>query len=436
MAAKNQRKLNLSTSAFRVKINGVDLREEQIVNITLSYSIHRMIPTGAIVFRDPSGVFFAKFQVSIGSPVNIIIISTQTGGGDNDVYEFHPWYVTSISDDSGISPENIAGHITLRISHAWGIYKDFTTHAYPQMVLSKLIKKIIEDESRGIKVDIGEIVDTQDLGNRPRYKYNLSDDAYIEKILLPYCMAESQSCFAYIDEMGQFFLDNFKTMFAREEDLCLYTSPTGQDMDSIKEIKKFKEIQLLGNPLVYIGDDEKVEFSNGLKIIKNLHPENIFDNENTGDILSVNSYYHYFTSEEKLLPFDKTFFKTLPTTDRRTFENRFPDDALALSRSLFNEHMLLFKAKGFINFSTQINIGSTAYFLPFYLERKDHWLSGRWILEDLTYYSEGATCLAKQSVTLARPDFTIQDGAVSAKDSKSTLAEIAAPMLARGKTKK
>ncbi len=432
MARKNQKNLKLVSPTFRVVINGYELREEQIIDIKLKYSIHSLIPTGSISFRDPSGLFMANFKVAIGSSVLIYLVNTLKDGKQSDVFEFHTWVVTGITDDSSIKQDYFAGNITLDIAHPWAIYKDYDTHAYGGMVLSKLLKKVLEESNRGLQIEVGNIVDTQDLGNRPRYKFQISDDRFIEEMILPYCSSEGQSCYAYLTEMGQFSLDNFKSMFEREDKVCFISSPTEQEVDSVNIIKEFDDIKVWKSPSLIIGGSKQT--------IENIGPEFIFDDESSNSVMAVKGKYSYFTSDEKLLPFDKTFFGDAKAsgTAKRLFLNRFPDDMIALSRSLFNDPTFLFKISFASDFTNKTGIGDTLYLNILYKDvgkkiEKDHWINGRWVVEGIVYYSEGAQCFCKQAFSVGRPDFTVEQSGDIKPNGKSSLAEISASTLATGK---
>ena len=121
-------------------------------------SISGQLPLGYFDYFDQNGSFLKSYEnLSIGTPITF---NTYTDSEDKDLknFKFKNYvilYVESLNGEGSSGQfDGIKGKIRIWFGHKWYLYKDTKNHAYAPMKNSKLVEKILKDDTRGISFKI------------------------------------------------------------------------------------------------------------------------------------------------------------------------------------------------------------------------------------------------------------------------------------------
>ena len=376
-------------------------------------SISGQLPLGYFDYFDQNGSFLKSYEnLSIGTPITF---NTYTDSEDKNLknFKFKNYvilYVESLNGEGSSGQfDGIKGKIRIWFGHKWYLYKDTKNHAYAPMKNSKLVEKILKDDTRGISFKIKSLVESDDDGKVSRYKTCETDIEFLNNKVIPFCSHKKLPMYLFCDISGDFSFSSFTRLYEQKSKI-FYTPATileneGYDtvaaaleQDSLKcdgasnflfatvsmGNKKFLDESRMK---LFLEDAEEGSFISGTK-----NPLNTAG-KSTGS--------HFYN----LLPLNKHYAMTSMGTSVFTVRNRLMQDAMSLAYSHVKDLDSCFKLtiSGYFD-AKQYNVGETVniYF------NLGNWLNGKWLIESFmisTGEGDGKKDNLLQSLVLIRPTF-------------------------------
>jgi hypothetical protein len=412
----------------------------RLVDFKVIADVYEVIPHGYFTYKDADGQFFSQFYgLSIGTPVDITVLSEpeDPNGKSKEKFEYPTFYITEIKNNCSTDSGKFAGNITVYFSHPWQLLKDVKNHAYQPMNSTELIKKVLQDESRGEKFTINQanFTKTDDSGKYSRYKVNETDFDFLMNKVLPYSSINQNPAHLYCDEKGDWWLRSFKELFKENSKIILGPNPEDIALEDVgKSIEKARDAGV-ANGAVYNTSNSQVLIG-GKEIDDEIFPSFILENANSSGSATANKQPgnilkdHNGPSFGNLLPIDSQLMIRTTGTKTKTVLNRSLLDAFTLlfAGSDILDHM--FRVAILTDFSgSDANLGNTAeVIVPKVLYddggvkekgKYDSWLSGKWLI---TRIEHGVDTENTRKLTsrlfLSRPSFV-------GNEKKTSIVDIA-----------
>lgn len=401
-------------TCFVPTLNGTtEIDASFIRNFELISSISGQLPIGFMDFFDFDGSFLSSYEnISIGTPITF---NTLTDSDDEALKrfsfkEFVILQVESIADDSSAGQfDRIKGNIRVWFGHKWYIFKDTKNHAYSPMKNSKLVKKILEDKTRGVQFKIKKIEDSDDDGRVSRYKTCESDLDFLNNKVIPFSSHKKLPMYLFCNISNEFTFASFQTLY-NQKPKALYTPSNikeDEGYDTVaaeieKESLKCENSANFIHATVSMGDKDFLDNSR-IHFFLEGSGEGTFiaGTKNPLNVVGKSSGSHF----ANLLPINKYFSLASKGSSVFTVRNRLLQDSMSLlyskTKSLDSCFRLIisgyFDAKHF-------NIGETVnvYF------NLGNWLNGKWLIESYmvsAQQEDNTKNYLIQSLVLVRPTF-------------------------------
>lgn len=345
----------MSLTYVGVKNSPIPLVQVQALN--LSYSIERIDPIGTLVITDPDGVALNSGRYSSGSVVKIKIQESGKKGQDSGkVFEFDDFYIHSkdVTYPFEKAEERSSCVIILHLVSRWRMQQDRSPHAYPAQIISKNIKNVLDDASRGFKVKYNKksIEDTVDFGNKPLYKYGLGDLDWLQQEVLPKCMVDGfRPVYMYLNESGWFNMKSFKTLASESPKTALICDFGNFTEEEIAQRGKFLEYRNFTPTSL----DELQDLVDRVCKAYTIYSET--DNKIYNRVEGLNGE----TADEKkhYWPINSTFKKIIDNFDTKRKIIQFVpyDDFVAYSKFISRDEFKTFTLKGVSEFSVNATLG-------------------------------------------------------------------------------
>lgn len=401
---------------FSIYIDGAKLAPQDVLLFKLTLNIKNLLPIGELIVQDNGGAFLAQFKVKVGSIVTAFLEDVpKNSDGTGDVQldapatnskkdALTPLVVCRIRGSNENSNESMAGNLTLSLAHPWAIFKSFVNHAYPPQTLSNVIQTLVEDKSRGYPIPIGTIDSTDDSAGTPRYKCGIADDEFLTQVLLPFLTSDSNPMYSYIDDLGKYNLRSFDNLYKVEPTVALvpnmatWSAVSEEYIDKNPTVKSFASYSDLA---LDIGGSAIRE------MLSALSPKVYFEDTVSGSIKSGILRKTFKLSGKNYLPINKTLMDLGPVSSGYMYQFRTMEDAIGLmqnSTRFLNDLISVAATSMFIG--VDMPVGSTAnlFVLPNEDKKKTtHWLSGRFVVTEKTYYTNGELLEAKMLTVLSKP---------------------------------
>jgi hypothetical protein len=410
-----------------ISLNGItELDVADMGGIYLYHNLFEGLPHGYFDYNDRSGLYIHEYEnFQFGSPVNIKLVNVQD---EKDYLTYPTFYILRVEDDFAKDPAKLAGTIRIWFGHPWFVFKDNKNHAYNPMNHGKLIKKILEDESRGVKFEINndQWKETDDSGKYPRYKTAETDYDFIHNKVLPYTIVGQLPSLFFCSlhkkkEEKQF---NFKFNLTNNPNLYSQTpkillAPTqealAEDVNA-REVKKILDKNnMLGSDIFTIQTAQLKVFDE--ELIKNISPSIYVEGKThtkLGSKLKNRIAKKSGSEFGNFLPFDILYMEKLSSTSTNLIKNRRLMDALSLILGMGKELDSIFTLKLKTNFcGDKVTIGDTAYFyvppIEFKEEKKISWMTGKWVINGIESFTNAAESGSQYQLFsilyLTRPSF-------------------------------
>ena len=255
---------------YVVLIDGEPYGSDLISEISINYDINTHLPYGSLTIADNNGDRLAKMSFMIGSTVEIKVMSPNSGA-----FAFPVMVISKLFHDTTATAQEFGGFYQIMIEHPWMLSLDYTPHAYAPAKVSKIVKDILEDDTRGVSYrgKTVNIAETDDTGKIPRYKTETSDYEFITESLLPMAIIKGQPAYFFLNTRGRFNFISIQELYKEQAEAVL----TGIDLaSSIKDLDKItnatltKEVVLATDFSILIGGGTKIPLLRGLRPKVNL----------------------------------------------------------------------------------------------------------------------------------------------------------------------
>lgn len=419
---------------------GEPLDPQTVYGIQFDTSIYSAINKGTLILKDTTGDIFASLSFLIGSEVNVQIVGSEDGGNPTTKVNLPPLYIKDFENDYSINASINAGFITIKLYSKWFFYQDFTDHAYAPNITSKIIQTIVEDSTRGfaLTVDTEHFGTSSDVGNVPRYKCGIGDFDFIDKYLKPLCCIESSPTY-FFSRNNKICLESFNSLYGKKASTLII--PNMKIGDSVSsEIQSYAKsvgtssmiFALKFYPSVGSGRD-------GSCIFKSVYPDvYLFD-----DFLHVNQVIQTMpsvkiskktdTKSGNAIPINKYLSMGVTGTDTTLYNMKFIEDIKAITYNKNENLNQMFMLQVITNFcGDSVFLGDTIEcFIPSVSKvtgsldiSKQHWLSGKWLVSDISHVVEnGKVNVVSSVLTLMRPTLVLDETKTSVT-SLSSMARI------------
>lgn len=407
---------------YVVLIDGEPYGSDLISEISINYDINTHLPYGSLTLADSNGDRLAKMSFMIGSTVEIKVMSPNSGA-----FAFPVMVVSKLFHDTTATAQEFGGFYQIMIEHPWMLSLDYTPHAYAPAKVSKIVKDILEDDTRGVSYrgKTVNIAETDDTGKIPRYKTETSDYEFITESLLPMAIIKGQPAYFFLNTRGRFNFISIQELYKEQAEAVL----TGIDLaSSIKDLDKItnatltKEVVLATDFSILIGGGTKIPLLRGLRPKVNLDTM-------TGKFLSgIKSPTAVLTtangknSGNKIPVLVSTILENKPT-DEISSPNKLWDDQVSLAINSGRRLDSMFRLECVVgpDISTAITIGSVVQLiLPEKIvneetgERKvskAHWLVGKWVVQQMDYTITGDGAVTK--LQCIKSNFTMNENSTT-----------------------
>lgn len=407
---------------YEVLIDGEPYGSDLISKVSITYDINTHLPYGSLTLADSNGDRLAKMSFMIGSTVEIKVISPNSGA-----FAFPVMVISKLFHDTTAIAKDFGGFYQIMIEHPWTLSLDYTPHAYAPAKISKIVKDVLEDDTRGAsyKGKTVNIAETDDTGVIPRYKTETSDYDFITKGLLPLATIKGQPAYFFLNTRGRFNFISIQELYKEQAEAIL----TGVGLaSSLKDIGKIANTTL--SKSVVLATDFSVLIGGGTRIplLRGLRPKIDLDTM-TGRFISgiksptaVLTTAHGKNSGNKIPVLASTIFENKPT-DEISSPNKLWDDQVSLAINSGRKLDSMFRLECTIgpDISTAITIGSVVQLiLPEKIvneetgERKvskAHWLVGKWVVQQMDYTITGDGAVTK--LQCIKSNFTMNENSTT-----------------------
>lgn len=383
-----------------------------VKNFHLYSSIENCLPIGYFDFLDKDGAFIETLEgITIGSIVQFEMMSDDNDINGMKLPEYTVLAIETIADEESM---RLAGKLRIYFGHKWFLRDDFTSHAYPQMNNSKLVKQILEDDTRGFKMSIdSNNIENCDSDGIVRYKFNESDREFLFNKVLPYSTHNNVPMHLFCNLKDEFYFKSFQSLFTKKSNILYMPRSIMEDegnentmanisSKSSSTMLSFSKIEsAIGNKdcihqlsIKFLLDSSnfdlnKNEVSSGLKL-----PANVSASESS---TSLGSY----------LPLDSAVYTDINGTSTLVKRNHLMSEEIYYLKARSKDLDNLLSIKLSVDFNGKIyNIGDTC---DVYV-KQGHWANEKWLVTDVELKSEdsadsdeGRNDHLMQIMTLSRP---------------------------------
>lgn len=405
------------SKCFSLKLDGMTVSPQSVESFKITVSMKSLLPIGELVINDKGGNFLAALQARIGSILSVWLyepISSSDGSEPSldtaklttsKPVNMTPLVVCDIKSSNRSTQDSMGGSVTLSLAHPWALFKDFTNHAYAPTAISNIIRTVVSSKVRGYDIPEGVIEQTDDTAGTPRYKCGLSDDEFIQLVLLPFAVSSARPMYSFVDDLGKYNLRTFENIYSDEATVAF--------VPNMMTWAEVSETYMSKNPTIKDTanyDDILLDIGSGniRRMLSSLSPKVFFEDTVSGSIKSGILRKTFKINGKNYLPINKALMDLGPISAGYMFQFRTMEDAVSLMYSStrdLNELTSLVVRSSFLG--PESPVGSTANLcvLSTDIETKKamHWLTGKFVVTEKTYYSEGEMMEAKALTSLAKP---------------------------------
>ncbi|MCF0125564.1 MAG: hypothetical protein HUJ68_07400 [Clostridia bacterium] len=415
-------------TCFVPTLNGVTTLEKAFIReFEFVSSISGQLPLGYFTYYDQDGTFLSKFEnLAVGTPITFKTV-TDSENEDLKKFKFKDYVILGVNSLNGTGSagqfDKIKGNIQVWFGHKWYLYKDTKNHAYAPMKNSKLVEKILKDDTRGFSFKINKIIESDDEGNVSRYKTCETDIDFLNNKVIPYCSHKKLPMYLFCNISNEFTFSSFLKMYEQKPKV-LYMPAVVTEDDNADKVKAEQEKNSLKcsdeDSFIFASIDlatKQFVDKSKIRLFLESNGDGLFISgaKTPGNTVGKNTGSKFFN----LLPLNQHFAMTSTGSSTFTVRNRSMQDAMSFAYSQTKELDSCFKLtiSGYFN-AKQYNVGETVniYF------NLGNWLNGKWLIESfMIATSEGDSRKDNllQSLVLIRPAF-VGDTNTSTIDKKTS----------------
>lgn len=418
---------------FVISINGYLIQQNTIKSLMIMFSMESHLPVFQMTFLDKEGTILSLMPFAIGSPITVTVYSvndTTNKSSINSSKELikYNFVLAKFNGDDASDHTHVGGYFNIIGVHPWQFFKDYTPHCYPSMKISDLVKKVVNDNSRGYELSMDEeSADTDGTCKHPQYKTNESDLDFILNKIVPYATINNAPIYFYANEKNKIVLNSFQMLI--NKDIKAVLSPFNIDNSSnVEEIKTLLEnfgldaVTRFTSIQYTIGGGSEADYVK--KLLPKFYVEDLMTHKMMTAVKSPTSKMAKSTatySGNKVPIFDTTF-GGLNQTSSTVLMNRETDDQINLAINYTRDLDKMFRLTVDVAYNQDITIGSVVYlYIPTYITntlgaKTVHWATGKWLVYQAVHSIGLNGENAGSELTLIRPSFAMNE-------IKTTLSE-------------
>lgn len=392
-------------------LNGLaDLQDKMVFlqGFKLFSSIYSGLPLGYFDLTDSKGDNFIDGleYLQVGVPVKLNLF---TDGEDDSIdkdFNLDNYVIIKIQIIGG--EDQPSGTVRVWFGSKLFLYKDMENRAYPPLDPRSLMKRVLEDSSRGYAVEFKDKnFDKIDGLKTARYKTMESDWEFLQKKVVPYSLSSTLPVFLYFNIKNEVFCKSFQSMMSFEPK-ALFT-PKSIDMPDEQAKTDLEEFKSSNATIKFtdIMSDVDIEISSDESQTEMRRAFFLEDGETKTVISGVKGMSNKPAGKKSKgslsskIPIEYKFGTTSNGSSSFTARNHFLDDEVALLQGS-SSHLDSFLS---MSFSAPMN---TREFLVgesvlIYI-KKGHWLNGKWVITKIEMFTpEDNINTLKVRYTVARP---------------------------------
>lgn len=374
---------------------------QMIESFTIVNSIEDGLPFGYMDITDAESRMLNAFNsLQVGASLNIKALYDENNPQSDDIkkLEITDWVILYVEP---YSTEGKSAVLRVYFGHKMFLYKDMKNHCFEPQTNDKIIKRVLEDQTRGCKFELDEF-DTPDNVPIKRYKVQESDWEFLQNKVVAYSSYKKTPMYLYSNLNNKFYFKSTSSMFSKNPEIGLYFLSDNGDSQAFEDfiqMYSLKKQELIKDWSISIGNKDAVSEMN--------RQFALFDNQTgmtfTGIKGPTAKIENDSSSLAKYYPIDYLFQSTSSCGSSIAKLNNHQIDDLynLLNRSLKDfDGMFTLKIKTDFN-SALLNIGAcVAIFFG-----ENHWANGKWILKDskIALDRNGNSAIG---ITLCRPTFS------------------------------
>ena len=383
---------------------------QMIEKFVIINSIENGLPYGYMDITDAESRILNPFNnLQIGATLDIKAAYDEENPESEDIkkLEITDWVILYVEPYSTHDQSNV---LRVYFGHKMFLYKDMKNHCFEPQTNDKIIKRVLEDQTRGCKFELEEF-DTPDNIPIKRYKTQESDWEFLQNKVVAYSAYKKTPMYLYSDLNNKFYFKATASMFSKNPEVGLYfqadSEKTSTELEKFVQLYSLKKQELIKDWAIQIGKKDAVSEMN--------RQFALFDNQTNMTFTGIKGPTAKIENDSSALakyyPIDYLFQATASCGSSITKLNNHQMDDLynLLNRSLKDfDGMFTLKIKTNFN-SALLNIGSCV--AVFFTD--NHWANGKWILKDseIVLDRNGNSAI---NITICRPTF-------SGSKSKTTL---------------
>lgn len=335
--------------------NSYKIPQTILQSFTLSFSFD-FLPYGMIEISDAGSLLQEFPQLQVGSLFNYYTKDT-SGNTYTSLIKYVVLYIEDQIEEFGTGK----GTMNIYFGHPWYLYKNTTGEAYDAQLASKVIKSVIEDDSRGLAFSTGTWEESD--GNaKPWFKFGCSDLEFVRMVLAKTTIGGFPS-YLFCDQDGKFNLTCLHTMM-NNTPYVLANTQHGKEIDNLGNTLT---ISVTSGPLT-IGLDDPTAYKRYLAA-----------EDKTNGTMAKGFMLPRAGAKKDLMPIDKTYLQAAGAGSFVAVKNECMSDALSVANNQSRDCDKIFFMKAKCNYNTDLKIGQTVFF-----NSPDNTLNGTWVIAAMT----------------------------------------------------
>lgn len=422
-----------------ITINNEVMHPQKIKSAEVIFSMENHLPIFQMSFVDSGGEVLSNLPFTMGSIVKFTVWDAEIPGTlastkkpEKEIANYN-FIVSKMYGDDVASPNVGGGYITVIAVHPWQFFKDYTPHCYAPMKASDLIRKVVEDDTRGYELKMDEdSKDTDSTCKYPRYKTNESDLDFVLNKVLPFATINNTPAYFFATDKNTILLSSFQELINKSVKAVLIPNQLDDALKE-KEYKSLVENFGLKGPLRYIGLQHAIGGGSGTDYVSKLLPKFYMEDLGTHKLLAANKRpttkmskgSGVFTGNK--VPLRDTTFGGMNPTSSTVLMNRETDDQINLAINYSRDLDKMFRITLNTEYRVDLAVGNVVYlYIPAYQKTElgstaIHWMTGKWLIYQTKHTVQNTGDKINTELVLVRPTFSMNEQKTTLSDVDSYL---------------
>lgn len=422
-----------------ITINNEVIHPQKMKSAEVLFSMENHLPVFQMSFVDSGGEILSELPFTMGSVVKFTVWDAEIPGtilnSDKPKKELasYNFIVSKMYGDDVASPPVIGGYITVIAVHPWQFFKDYTPHCYAPMKASELIRKVVEDDSRGYELKMDdESKETDTTCKYPRYKTNESDLDFVLNKVLPFATINNAPAYFFATDKNTILLSSFQELINKDVKAVLIPSQLDDELKVDEYVALVENFGLKGF-LTYTGLQHAIGGGTGTDYVSKLLPKFYMEDLGTHKMLAANKRPttkmskgdSIFTGNK--VPLRDTTFGGMNPTNSTVLMNRETEDQINLAINFGRDLDKMFRITLSTEYSAELTVGSVVYlYIPAYKKTElggnaVHWMTGKWLIYQTKHTVQNTGDKINTELVLVRPTFSMNEQKTTLSDVDSYL---------------